>query len=201
MFNHLIREFVKVAVGRPSLSERTSHIRQLLLAVAQVADVDDGHLVEGQHGSLFDPAQDHRVQLCVVVEQRAVHLQTQQVRGEVDMLDGRGKLPSLRCQYFGRLPWPQHLPPVQRKWGPFKKFLCPPVKSHRLQYTSAVLYPANINYITKHNSPTCVFAVTIDSDDGLTWHQQGDSGRKGCESRPESGQWLQGNTSLAHPLP
>lgn len=86
------------------MSEGPSHIGQLLLAVAQVADVDDGHFVEGQHGPLFDAAQDDGVQLGVVVQQGAVHLQAQQVSGEVDVLDIGGKLASLGCQHLGGLP-------------------------------------------------------------------------------------------------
>lgn len=108
--SHLIRQFVKVAIACPlrlavsSVSEWTAHIRQLLLAVAQVTDVDDGHLVEGQHGPLLDPTQDDCIQLGVVVQQRAVDLQAQQVGGEVDMFDVRGKLACLGGHQLGGLP-------------------------------------------------------------------------------------------------
>lgn len=116
---YLIRQLVEVAVARPLLPaagpvpEGPSHLRQLLLAVAQVADVDDGHLVEGQHGPLLDAAQDDGVQLGVVVQQGAVHLQAQQVGGEVDVLDAGGELAGLRRQHLGGLPRPQHLPPAE----------------------------------------------------------------------------------------
>lgn len=116
---YLVRELVEVAVARPLLPaagpvpEGPSHLRQLLLAVAQVADVDDGHLVEGQHGPLLDAAQDDGVQLGVVVQQGAVHLQAQQVGGEVDVLDAGGELAGLRRQNLGGLPRPKHLPPVE----------------------------------------------------------------------------------------
>lgn len=99
------------------VSERTSHIGQLLLAVAQVTDVDDGHLVEGQHGPLFHPAQDDCIQLGVVVQQRAVDLQAQQVGGEVDVFDVWGKLARLGGHQLGGLPRPQHLPSGQKKVG------------------------------------------------------------------------------------
>lgn len=117
---YLIRELVEVAVARPLLPaagpvpEGPSHLRQLLLAVAQVADVDDGHLVEGQHGPLLDAAQDDGVQLGVVVQQGAVHLQAQQVSGEVDVLDAGGELAGLWRQHLGGLPRPQHLPPAEQ---------------------------------------------------------------------------------------
>lgn len=116
---YLVRELVEVAIARPLLPaagpvpESPSHLRQLLLTVAQIADVDDGHLVEGQHGPFLDAAQDDGIQLGVVVQQGAVHLQAQQVGGEVDVLDAGGELAGLRRQHLGRLPRPQHLPPAE----------------------------------------------------------------------------------------
>lgn len=118
---YLVRQLVKVAVSRPLLpaagpvSQSSSHFGQLLLAVAQVADVDDGHLVESQHGPLLDAAQDDGVQLSVVVQKGAVHLQAQQVGGEVDVLDARGELAGLRRQHLGGFPRPQHLPPAAQE--------------------------------------------------------------------------------------
>ena len=67
----------------------------LVLAVAQVVHVDEGHLVEGQHGPLPHPAQDDGVQLRVVVHQAAIHLHPQQVGGEAQLTDRRGKLARL----------------------------------------------------------------------------------------------------------
>lgn len=101
--NYLIWQFVKVAVPCPlmlavsTLSKRPSNIRQLLLAVTQVTNVNDRHFIERQHGPLFHPAQNDSIQLSVVVQQGAVHLQSQQVGGEVDVLDVWGKLTSVRC--------------------------------------------------------------------------------------------------------
>ncbi|TNN44724.1 hypothetical protein EYF80_045064 [Liparis tanakae] len=100
-------QLVKEAVACPlvlavsSFAERTSHVQQLLLAVAQVINVDERHLIEGQHRPLFDPVQDHGVQLGVVVQQGAVDLQAQQVGGEVDVLDARGKLACLGRHHLG----------------------------------------------------------------------------------------------------
>lgn len=81
VYSHLIRQFVKVAIAcslmYSSWSEWTSQIRQLLLAVTQVIDVDDRHFIERQHGPLLHPTEDNSIQLRVVVQQRAVDLQTQ----------------------------------------------------------------------------------------------------------------------------
>lgn len=106
-----------MSVGRPAVSssEWTSHLRQLLFAVTEVIDVDDRHLVEREHGPLLHATQDDGIQLGVVVQQGAVDLQPQQVGGEVDVLDARGKLARLGCQHLSRLSRPQHLPSGREK--------------------------------------------------------------------------------------
>ena len=94
-----------------AMPEGGRHVGQLLVAVAEVAHADDGHLVEGQDGPLPQAPQDDGVQLRVVLLQGAVDLQPQQVGGEADLPDGRRELARLWGQNLGGLRRPQHLPP------------------------------------------------------------------------------------------
>lgn len=103
---NLIREPIKVAVPQvvPVFSTRpaaeASCITDLLFTVTQIVDVDDRDLIEGQNGSLPNTSQDHCIQLSVVIQQSAVHLQTQQVAGKTNLPDAGGELASLRGQSF-----------------------------------------------------------------------------------------------------
>lgn len=109
---NLIREPIEEAVSQvlPVFSTRpaaeASCITDLFFAVTQITDVNDRDLIEGQNGSLSNASQYHRVQLCVVLQQRAVHLQTQQVGGKTDLSDAGGELASLRGHSFVGLAGP-----------------------------------------------------------------------------------------------
>lgn len=117
---NLIREPIKVAVPqvvsvfstRPAAE--ASCITDLLFTVTQIIDVDDRVLIEGQNGSFPNASQDHSIQLCVVSHKRAVHFQTQQVGGKIDLFDAGGELASLRGQSFVGLAGPQNLPPAKK---------------------------------------------------------------------------------------
>lgn len=116
---NLIRESIKVAVSQvvPVFSTRpaaeASCITDLLFAVTQIIDVDDRDLIEGQNGSLPNASHYNRIQLCVVFQQGAVHLKTQQVGGKTDLPYAGGELASLRGQSFVGLAGPQNLPPAK----------------------------------------------------------------------------------------